>query len=392
MEIEQINKQLEWLDEEHRKDKSQISQLSKQLVDFESKIKSLSDQLEKISNEKTVLSSLPDRINLVDDKLEQTRDDLLKKIEEQEKGSVEIHNSLEKKLTLELKGINKSIDQIQKISDLKELKDQMAGRILEENRLNKSINVLEGKFAKEKNKYNELELSIQIIEDNFKQENKKTGELQNDISALKRKLDDLRNKLEIIPENVRRIDTRINELTISETERRYSQKSFIEQQALQQIDRDQVQRELRDKIEKLGKQSQQYENQLQQWDPVQREVQKAKEVYENLTQKFERRINEITEMQRLSEDRFRQEWATFKADYQKRWTSYSLSQDELFNEMNQDVNSIAEKISPIEDLVQTQIDIVQQTIDVNEEYFQGVLAQINQLLSSFNRISGSSKK
>lgn len=392
MELEQINKQIEWLDEEHRKDKAQISQLLEQIVDIESRFKSLSDQLKKITKDKSIVSSLPDKINLVDDKLEKTRDDLIKKIEDQKNETNEVQNTLEKKMNLELNGINKSINQIQKISDLKEIKEQIAGRIQEEKRLNKSINLLDGNIAVEKNRHNELELSIQIIEDNFKQENKKTIELQNDISVLKRKLDDLRNKVEIIPENVRRIETRINELTTSESERRYSQKAFIEQQALQQIDRDQIQRELRDKIEKLGKQSQQYENQLKQWDPLQREIQQAKEVYENLAQKFERRINEITEMQRLSEDRFRQEWATFKSDYQKRWTSYSLSQDELFRELNQDVNSISEKLSPIEDLIQTQQDIIQQTIEANEEYNQGVLAQINQLLSSYNRISGSSKK
>ena len=34
--------------------------------------------------------------------------------------------------------------------------------------------------------------------------------------------------------------------------------------------------------------------------------------------RFERRINEITEMERLTEERFRQEWVTFKADDQKR--------------------------------------------------------------------------
>ena len=388
MELEQINKQVEWLDDEHRKDKIQLSQITEQLVEIESKVQSLSEQLKKVSKVKKELSLLPERINLVDDKLGQTRDDLIKKIEEQATETLDIRTNLEKKFNLEISGINKSLKQIQKDSDLKELYDRMAARIEEEKRINKSISLLDGITAKEKNRQNEFELSVQILEDNFKQENKKTAELQNDISILKRKLDDIRNKVEIIPENIRRIETRINELNTSENERKYSQKAFLEQQALQQVDRDQAQRDLQDRIEKLGKQSQQYENQLHLWDTLQRDVQKAKEVYENLTQKFERRINEITEMQRLSEDRFRQEWATFKADYQKRWTSYSLSQDELFKDISQDVNKISEKISPLEDLIQTEQDILQQTINANEEYFQGILSQINQLLASYNRISG----
>ncbi|MFC2065017.1 hypothetical protein ACFLXB_08030 [Chloroflexota bacterium] len=233
---------------------------------------------------------------------------------------------------------------------------------------------------------------MQILEDNLKQESKRGIELQNSNSIQKKKMEEMRNKIEIIPENIRRIETRLTELSSSEAERRYSQKTFLEQQALQQIDRDQIQNTLRDRIEKLGKQSDEYEAQLHQWDSMQRELKHAQEVYEDLTQKFDRRINEITEMQRLSEDRFRQEWATFKADYQKRWTSYSLSQDELFREMNLEVNNVSEKNTSLEDLTQIQQDIIQQTQDAHEEYYQGILAQINQLLSTYNRIMGSPKK
>ena len=39
-------------------------------------------------------------------------------------------------------------------------------------------------------------------------------------------------------------------------------------------------------------------------------------------------------MTRLTEDRFRQEWVAFKADDQKRWTNYSLVQEEQSRELN----------------------------------------------------------
>ena len=392
MELEQIIKKMDWLDEEHRKDKILINKLSEQIINFESKFKVLSDKQKSLTKDISLYSSLPKRINQSEKKLEQTRDDLVKKIDTQGEKSSEVIDEFEKKYNLEINGLNKAIKQIQKTTDLKELKQQMNIRIQEEKRINKSLSLLDGNISKEKNKNNELKLSLQIVEDNQKQESKKGIDFQNDISIHKKKIDELRNKVELIPENIRRIETRLTELNSSETERKYSQKIFLEQQALQQIDRDQIQKSLNAKIEKLGKQSEQYETQLLQWDSMQREVGQAQEVYKDLTQKFERRINEITEMQRLSEDRFRQEWATFKADYQKRWTSYSLSQDELFREMNLEVNEVSEKLAPIEDLTQTQQDIIQQTRDAHDEYYQGILAQINQLLSTYNRIMGSSKK
>jgi hypothetical protein len=66
----------------------------------------------------------------------------------------------------------------------------------------------------------------------------------------------------------------------------------------------------------------------------------AQEAFEEITQRFDRRINEITEMQRLTEDRFRQEWVSFKADDQKRWTNYSLVQEEQQREQTATLSAI----------------------------------------------------
>jgi hypothetical protein len=103
-------------------------------------------------------------------------------------------------------------------------------------------------------------------------------------------------------------------------------------------------------------------------------------------QKFERRINEISEMQRLSEDRFRQEWVTFKADDQKRWTSFSLSQDEIRKDIRTELGKLQEQITTLEDQTQTQQDVIEQTKDANEQLFQGMLSQIHELLSAYERI------
>ena len=234
-------------------------------------------------------------------------------------------------------------------------------------------------------------LSVSLIEENQKLDSKKNIDLQGDIVTVRKRIDDLNNKIELFPDNLRRLESRLSEITASEAERRQSQISFIEQQSLLQIDRDQILKELKDRFEKMGKQSQLIEAQLQEWDSIQLSVRRAQEIYEEITQKFERRINEITEMQRLSEDRFRQEWVTFKADHQKRWNSYTLAQDEQFRETNSEIQKLTERFTPIEDLSQTQQDIIQQTKVANEEYLHGLLAQIHELLTAYERIMGRSR-
>jgi hypothetical protein len=175
---------------------------------------------------------------------------------------------------------------------------------------------------------------------------------------------------------------------VNEAERRQAQTNFIETQSRAQVDRDHIWKEWEERLTSLNKMTASVDRGLQDWETAQRAIKRAQETYEEIVQKFERRINEITEMQRLAEDRFRQEWVSFKADDQKRWTSYTLSQDETHKDTRSSLTKIGERLVVVEDLTQTQQDILQQTKDATEQFFQGMLAQIHELLSANERIMG----
>ncbi len=391
MEFEQLIKQLDWLDEEHRKDKAILAQITDRLAKFETNHNFFNQQLKDITKDISLISSTSARIDQFDKAVEKYRSELLKRIDQAEKRFNKNQNEVDKRYRLEFDGINKSLEVLQKSSETTDIKRKLEARVQEEQRLSISLTELDAKISKEMKTNKDILLSVSLIEENQKLDSKKNIDLQGDIVTVRKRIDDLNNKIELFPDNLRRLESRLSEITASEAERRQSQISFIEQQSLLQIDRDQILKELKDRFEKMGKQSQLIEAQLQEWDSIQLSVRRAQEIYEEITQKFERRINEITEMQRLSEDRFRQEWVTFKADHQKRWNSYTLAQDEQFRETNSEIQKLTERFTPIEDLSQTQQDIIQQTKVANEEYLHGLLAQIHELLTAYERIMGRSR-
>ena len=101
---------------------------------------------------------------------------------------------------------------------------------------------------------------------------------------------------------------------------------------------------------------------------------KFQESVDELTQRVERRMNEITEMQRLSEERFRQEWVTFKADDQKRWTNYTLTQEEQRGETGRTLERIGERVTHLDDGLQELQDLLYQVNDYTEKRLQGLLS------------------
>jgi hypothetical protein len=50
------------------------------------------------------------------------------------------------------------------------------------------------------------------------------------------------------------------------------------------------------------------------------------------------------------------------------------------------LTKIEERLTVLEDLTQTLQDVLQQTKDANEQLFQGMLAQLHELLSAYERI------
>ena len=131
------------------------------------------------------------------------------------------------------------------------------------------------------------------------------------------------------------------------------------------------------------------EERLKELDVADRELVKAQQTFEELTEQLNRRINEITEIQRLGEERLRQEWATFKADDQKRWTNYTLTQDEQQKEAERQIEKLGGQATDLEDNLQELQDIVQHLSEQSEKQLQGLSAMLRDWTSENERFFSS---
>jgi chromosome segregation ATPase len=387
MEFEQIIKRLDWLDEEHRKNKTELSTFAEKLTHAEGELKIANKRIKELTSELSQFSNVLARLDQFNDALAQQRVEIVKYVDDTNNKDIDKLPEAEKRLQAQIENINKSIIELRKFKDpIAEIKREVKNNTAEEERLNNQISTWEQRYQEIVISVEEIRLAQKAAEGPRRQDTKRLAELQGDINAARKRMEEVREKNDLFPDSIRRIESRLNEILASELERRQSQTGFIENQARLQIDRDHALKEMEEYLVTIRKQTGTMERQLQEWDVIQRAAKRAQETYEEIVQKFERRINEITEMQRLAEDRFRQEWVTFKADDQKRWTSYTLSQDEIHKDTRSYAGKMEERLTTLEDLVQTQQDVLQQTKDANEQLFQGMLAQIHELLSAYERI------
>ncbi len=389
MEQEQILKRLEWLDDERRKDKITIATLEDRLVRLEGSLPGVTQQVKELGSEITRQGTLLARLDQFEASMVQIRVDFNRGIEAIEKQRVDHERETDKVRRLEFEGINKDIGDIRKgLDPIPDLKKGVQARMEEEFRLGRLIEELEQKVVEVRQYEEEYKRAIRLLEEGRRQDAKRLTDLQGEVSALRKRADEQRGKVDLTTDSVRKFETRLNELLAAESERRQAQTAFLEKQTLLQVERERTWKEWQVRFDTVEKQAVNLDSQLQSLDATNRSVKRSQEALDDVTTRIERRINEITEMQRLTEDRFRQEWVTFKADDQKRWTNYTLAQEEQAREVSRQFDKYENRFVTLEDLSQEMQDMLHQITDETEKRLQSMLGLAHEWMSAYEKVFG----
>jgi chromosome segregation ATPase len=392
MDIEQLQKRIQWVEEERRKEKDAIGLLENKVVALEGSLAAALQQGKELSGEITRLSAVVTRMDQYDQTLIQTRLEAKQSVEALEKEIKLRVDETEKVRRVELKSFDSGLADLQKqIEPIAKLEKGLQARVEEDNTLRRSIDELRGKIGEVRIEEEEYTRTYRLLEDGRRQDAKRLVDLQGEVNAARKRVDDQRGQTELINNSLRKVETRVNELITVESERRDSMASFLDKQALTQVERERTWKEWQSRFATIEKQAVDIETQLVSLDTTNRDVKRAQTSVEDLTQRVERRINEITEIQRLSEDRFRQEWVTFKADDQKRWTNYTLTQEEQRSEITRQFEKLSEQATHLEDELQEVKDLLQQANELAEKRLQNLLAMAHEWVIAYERSMGHSR-
>ncbi len=389
MEFEEIVKRVEWLDEQHRKSRSLSKELGDRLNSIETTANALAQQVKALGQQMSDLSLAAARINQFDDIMTKQRTDWGKMIETVEKNAVRREQEMAKVHHAELEELRKSVLQIGGVVNAEETarkdrahEDQRRSTVIQDLRV--SIDTVVRQSA-------EILEAQKTLEETQRREAKRVADLQGELASVRKRADEAREKTTLHADSVRNVDNRINELLQAETGRQERQGAFLQQLALVQVERDRAWKEWQEKYEAFNQQAVGVQNQVSAFEESVRAAQRAQEAYDGLNQRLERRISEVGEIQRLAEDRIRQEWVAFKADEQKRWAGQSLAQDESLRDLRKDADKMEKRLAALDDTTQMIQDQLQQTTDTTERQLQELMNVSQEWLSAYERIMGHAK-
>lgn len=335
MDEKTIEKRLNWLDEQNRKTTDIIKQLSDMLTESRDVIKNQSNQIEEMNDEISRLAGLTTRIHQVDETIQLHRKEVIRQLDEAEKRRSEKEVNLDALRKSDQKALTLRLDQLQvDLSKITDLESRLSSFQEEQVRLNKDNSKLEKQFEKLDDKSSTLRDQLKSLTREHEKIAKGNQKATGDLEVLRKRVEEYRGKLDALSDGNRSLDIRITELMSTEAERSDTQSRWIERQELSTLEFENEWKKWGRRFDAIEQGAHEFDERLAAYEELHRTLKQMRTELGELMERLERRITEVSEMQRLGDNRMKHEWSTFQAEDLKRWNTHKLTMDEIWREHN----------------------------------------------------------
>ncbi len=349
MDINQAARLIEWLDEERRRDKATIATLEERLAQQQDTIDTLTRRLNSLESDQTVIRTQLAPNGRDGDLLEQLRKEMQQLIENAESKRLTAEREAERRNELAREQLSRPLREVTDIVNrLERQLTELPAHHQERDRLAAAVAMLQQRVEDLSKRFEEPDRRLSFLEEQRRQDARRISEVQSELPEVQKQIDAIRPKLTLLEDLALRNERRIQDVVNSERERREQIQQFIDQQTLLLQQRDQ---QIGDLVKRFGEQDsimQQNLERFETWAEAYRAMKKIIDDFERIGDRLERRINEVAEMQRFSEERFRQEWNDWTSDDQKRWKQFTISNDEVWRNHDQEFERFVQRLSELQ--------------------------------------------
>ncbi len=386
MDIDQLTQTVDWLDKERQKDQQKLAVFNERLTTLANENTALQQRIKELESDLTKAMTIAGRVTAVNTRLDQMRADVNKQIETLEARRAEADREQDRLRQVEREAANREISKLQKTLDAVPRLDQdMGARKEEERRVSKLLTDLQTKVGDALRRDDERIRAMAALEEGRRQDAKRVTDLQAEMPDLRKKADEHRTKLEILEDLVRRNDVKVGEMLMLENDRRLSQVAWMETQAMATTERDRAWADVRQRAEAVIRDTEDFSRRMETYSETHRQMKKTiEETYVNF-ERIERRIAEAAEIQRLTDERFRQEWAAFLADEQKRWTTHMLLRDEQWRDHDRQSGKLAERVTVVEDELPDLRETLRALQALDQARLQSLFNVVRELLAEYDQ-------
>ncbi|MBA3530737.1 MAG: hypothetical protein H0T73_02295 [Ardenticatenales bacterium] len=372
MDINQ-NSQINWLDEELRRAKATVTEVRQRVEGQTLEIIDQSKRIQELEGRLASTQAKLGRFNVLEQTIQQVKDELVHMVREQEEEVVRHQRELSKSRQLEQESTARALNELRRsLESIPPLQERFTILKAEDQRLGEVVQNLQTRITAHERQTSQLPERLTYIEGQRAQDMKAVTQIQAEVVELLRRTENIASKHDLVDDIARKTEQRVNALSSLREELTKRQAQVMEDIRLREVLRDQQMQEWQKVLGHFEEEMGKHRKALERFGRQQDEVQQYLVGMEEYKQVLNREQQQVTQVQRLSEERQRRELEEWVAANEQRWTKSRLEQEAQWNQHHtrtEEVNSRLKQLDGwrVEDVERVQR-INKELILIKEEY------------------------
>jgi chromosome segregation ATPase len=382
METKQTSQMVAWLDEERRKDKALITKLEERAAAQAALLGDQTRRLQTLEGELEAARATTISASMFDETISRLRTELTEAIEQARQSATD--QELRRAREIDREGLANAVEELRQELTARVTRE-LDMRRAEEERLSRIALELQDYADNLRKSFEEFERTLSFLEEQRRQDSRRLSDINSGLAEINKRLEGHQAKAELLEELSRRNERNIGEASNTLAETKQQRQSWLEQEALVGQERERMMGEVLKRMDNFADDMTAYAKQFEGWADTHRTMRKYVDDFDRLADRVDRRVNEVAEIQRLSEDRFRQEWEEFLQEDQKRWRQFTLSNEEAWRaneKITGDIQGMLANLNEQQERLSTNLRMVmtsqQEMIQLLTEHFRTVGERIDE--------------
>lgn len=378
MENNQTAKMVAWLDEERRKDKAVITRLEERSASQQALISDQTRRIMELENQITSMRTAILPISTFDEAITRLRMEFNANFEQLESRRSNVDLDIKKLRDTDREQIMRAVEELRQ-EMITRIDQAMEPRRVEEERLSRVAVELQNYANNLSKGLEDFERSLTFLEEQRRQDTRRISEINSEVAEVAKRVDSQLPKTELLEELSRRNERRITEIAPKLVEMRQQRQDWMEEQALADQQRERTINDMVRRMDSFAEEMVNFSKQVQGWADTHRRIKQEVEDFERVADRVERRLNEYSEVQRLSEERFRQEWEEFLGDDQKRWRQFTITSEEAWRENEKVIEEFKAEITRIKEGIERQEEHLKYLNKTQQKLLDGLVESVHLL-------------
>lgn len=386
MDLTQLAQMVTWLDEEHRRDRAEIARLQQRIEAQSADIIEQARRIQELEGRLAGTQAQLTRFNQVEQAIQNTKTEVVGLVERAYEERVAGQRELERSRMGDREMLSREISEVRReLPRIARLEESIQIRAVEDERLGELIMGVRNQIGSLAKEIEERTRQIPFLVEQRTSDTKRIAQLQQETVELFKRTEAVAGRIPLLDETIRKTGLEIEKLPPIIDQLRDEQVKFMERTRVMVVDREQVLTRWQETIdEQKSLVAQAYErvqNFGQQIEVARRAVSEMQEFKDLIL----REQGQVSELQRLAEERIRREMDEFREDYEKKRRKIELRQEHLWSEQDKYNREVVERFPPLQHDIKLIEALVDQVWKIQETYGNYVLTMANQWLDGMQK-------